>query len=326
MCRIAYAALRAALKLTAGGCVTGAVNARPSVAGPAAPPPVPAPERTAGAKDLPPSANGTAPVNPPAENGIPPSIPAAGEAEAVVGMAEKPAEPPKPVTASPKPGQPWTSPATGMEFLWVDSLKIWIGKYEVTNAEYRRMKPEHYSEVYLGVSLNGNRQPVVYVNFYGARVFAEWMTDCDRVSGHLSGEFRYRLPSRSEWLAFAQCGDGREYPWGGQMPPRYGNYADLAAMLSFPKWSGIGGYNDGSPASCAVENSGMNDWGLYGVGGNVWEATASDSSGRFFGAWHGASWRHDSEDDLMCLHESVRDAASLESDFGFRLVMVGGAQ
>jgi formylglycine-generating enzyme required for sulfatase activity len=213
-----------------------------------------------------------------------------------------------------------------MEFLWIDSLKIWVGKHEVTNGEYRRMKPEHYSEVYLGTNLNGNRQPVVYVNFYGARVFAEWMTESDRASGHLPEGFRYRLPSRSEWEACAQCGDDREFPWGKEMPPRYGNYADTSAKMSFPKWSTIGGYDDGSPVSCNVENSGMNDWGLYGIGGNVWEAAASDSSGRFFGAWRGASWRHDSEYDLTCRHESVRDAASLESDSGFRLVLAHSAQ
>jgi len=301
-------ALIAALLAAAGsGCVTG-----PGGDSPTTPPDMP-------------------PVEPPAlEESNLPTIPAVGETQTQIAVATPPAtppaEPPKPAPNGPKPGERWVSPATGMEFVWVDSLKMWVGKYEVTNGEYRRMKPEHYSEVYLGANLNGNRQPVVYVNFYGARMFAEWMTDGDRASGHLSDELRYRLPSRTEWQAFVECGDDRQFPWGNEMPPRYGNYADAAAKLTFPKWPTIAGYDDGSPASCAVENSGMNDWGLFGVGGNVWEATASDPSGRFFGAWRGASWRHDNEYDLGCLRESVRDAASLESDFGFRLVLVPSAQ
>ena len=34
----------------------------------------------------------------------------------------------------------------------------------------------------------------------------------------------YRLPGGDEWLKFAQCGDGRTYPWGDHWPPKFGNY------------------------------------------------------------------------------------------------------
>src|ERR1043165_4687150 len=38
-----------------------------------------------------------------------------------------------------------------------------MGKYEVTNAQYRRYKPDHNSGAYDGNSLDGDRQPVTNV-------------------------------------------------------------------------------------------------------------------------------------------------------------------
>ena len=35
-----------------------------------------------------------------------------------------------------------------MEFVWIGDLNIWVGKYEVTNSEYSRFKPEHESGHY----------------------------------------------------------------------------------------------------------------------------------------------------------------------------------
>lgn len=229
---------------------------------------------------------------------------------------------PAPEAVHPNPGEDWTSPAAGVEFVWIGLLKMWVGKYEVTNGEYRKMKPNHYSDVYKGQSLNGNRQPVVQVNFYRAREFAEWMTQRDLASSNLVGNMHYRVPSEEEWMAFAGCGEEREFPWGKAMPPKYGNYADGSAKASFPDWPAIAGYNDGSAVACDVEKSGKNEWGLCGVGGNVWEPVSRDAAGKFFGTWHGGSWRYDNPNFLRCAYRSARDAMSLESDFGFRLVLV----
>ena len=227
-----------------------------------------------------------------------------------------------PPAACPIPGEDWKSPTTGLEFVWVGALNMWVGKYEVTNGEYRKMKPDHDSGLYRGQSLNGDRQPVVQVNFYRAREFAEWMTQKDFACGGLSSNMQYRLPSEDEWLTFARCGEERDFPWGKAMPPKYGNYSDVSAKASFFEWTPIPGYNDGCAVSCAVERSGKNEWGLYGVGGNVWEPVARDDSGKFFATWHGASWRYDNSKFMRCDYRSARDAMSLESDFGFRLVMV----
>jgi len=120
-------------------------------------------------------------------------------------------------TGGPVEGRDWESPATGMKFIWVPSLEIWAGKYEVTNGEYRQKEKNHDSGDYCGYTLNKDSQPAVFVNFADAVSYAEWMTGRD--SGFLPPGLRYRLPSEDEWTKCAQCGDGREFPWGSKCPP-----------------------------------------------------------------------------------------------------------
>ena len=212
------------------------------------------------------------------------------------------------------PGEAWKSPAAGMEFVWISALKIWVGKYEVTNNEYRKKAPAHESKESEKQSMNGERQPVVYVNFDDAVAYAAWLTEKDKAQ--LSG-MRYRVPAETEWLAFAQCGDGREYPWGNNMPPKYGNYSNRASEISLP----TDGYKDGYVVSSPVEQSGKNEWGLYGVGGNAWECCASDESGSSFGSWRGAAWDNNNSKHLRCEFRN-EDAGSYRGrSCGFRLVL-----
>ena len=212
-------------------------------------------------------------------------------------------------------GQAWTSPMVGMEFVWIPALKIWVGKYEVTNGEYRKQMPDHDSKDYQGQSLNGDRQPVVYVNFDDAKAFGEWLTERDK--DRLSGT-RYRVISEQEWQAATQCGDGREYPWGNGIPPRWGNYSDSASPLP----GKIAGYTDGFAVTCPVEKSGANEWGLYGLGGNAWECCASDASGSAFGAWRGASLKDFSSDYLRCAYRHGFRGSYRYYYGGFRLALV----
>ncbi len=200
-----------------------------------------------------------------------------------------------------------------MSFVWIQALQTWVGKYEVTNGEYRRYKPDHRSKDFGGKSLNGDNQPVVNVNFYDAKDFAAWVNS----NVKLPEGYKARLPSESEWLAYAKCGDSRTYPWGNDWPPAFGNFSGQESAW----FERIGGYNDGYAVTCPVDKSGRNSWGLYGVGGNVCELTASDSAGSSCGAWRGGSWDSDAKDILRCdfrrgIHDSLRDCY-----LGFRVVL-----
>jgi len=157
-----------------------------------------------------------------------------------------------------------------MELVWIPAVKCWVGKYEVTNGQYRRCDPNHDSRQYKGHDLNGDCQPVVQISYDEAVAFGEWLTRrAEAASGPSRHGWQYRLPSAAEWSALAECGDRRKYPWGSEWPPKYGNYSDQSS--AWPQK--IDGYDDGFPVTCVVGESGRNDWGLYGVGGNVWEWT-----------------------------------------------------
>jgi site-specific DNA-cytosine methylase len=217
----------------------------------------------------------------------------------------------------PKDGHNWVSPTTGMEFVWIEALKIWVGKYEVTNGEYRRKEAGRGSASFRDHNLNGDRQPVAYLNFNDAKVYAAWLTKRDKMQ---LGVLRYRLPSEQEFMTYAQCGDERRFPWGNDWPPRSGRAGNYSGQESFI-YEKIPGYDDSHVVTCNVEQSWANPWGLYGVGGNLSEACSSDSSGGAFGAWRGASWSDHSEHDLWCRSSIDDTGTSSLSRQGFRLVL-----
>ena len=184
-----------------------------------------------------------------------------------------------------------------------------------------------------GRSLNGNRQPVVLVNWGDAVDYAACLTKREGAAGRLPGGLRYRLPTEDEFLVYAQCGDEREYPWGNNWPPQSGQAGNYSGRESAADGR-IPGYNDGHPVTCDVEKSWANPWGLYGVGGNVWEicakweisaewdVSAGDTLKKLsFGAWRGASWSCGNQDYLRSASRNDYVASYRRSGVGFRLVL-----
>lgn len=218
----------------------------------------------------------------------------------------------------PAKGTAWTSPAVGMEFAWIQPLEMWVAKYETTNGEYRKKDPAHNNGKFLTHDLNGDRQPVAMVSLRDATAYAEWLTQRDREQGRLPEGYHYRLPFEKEWLAFARCGQDVEFPWGNGWPPTVGNYRGQEAEGRGEK---IDTLRDPYPVACDVENSGRNSWGLYGVGGNVWEACRGDCGDPECGAWRGGSWDSGTPGLLRCTFRSVGIPEYRFINYGFRLVL-----
>jgi formylglycine-generating enzyme required for sulfatase activity len=175
-------------------------------------------------------------------------------------------------------GETWTDPVTGMEFVWikegeftmgcgesdtkcVDSENpahpvhvdgFWMGKYEVTNAQYRMSKEgaSHDSGKYQGQSLNGSNQPVVNVSWYDAKAYADWLTE------QSGGQYTFRLPTEAEWEYAARAGSKTIYSFGND-DGQLGEYA----------WYDQNSKNQTHP----VGQKKKNEWGLYDMYGNVWE-------------------------------------------------------
>lgn len=203
-----------------------------------------------------------------------------------------------------------------MDFVWVDAINLWVGRFEVTNAQFRLGFPRHDSGRYSDFSLNQPNQPAVEVTYEQAEEYCEWLT---RMFRNDAGG-RFRLPSGNEWTAIAKAGDGRGYPWGDSMPPSWGNYSDNAARAIFNSWSVLSSYDDGHPVSADVDASGSNPLGLFGVGGNVWEWTSELGAGRSRTV-RGGSWMDYNSSDLRCDAWNTEEPSARAENIGFRVVL-----
>lgn len=209
----------------------------------------------------------------------------------------------------------WTEPLTGMEFVWIPGgcfamgsppgeigrnskteyqqqvcvEGYWIGKHEVTNAQYRKYIKFH------NIALNSNIEEneispapeerpkdsnlPVTISWRQAAEFAKWLSKKARK--------QFRLPTEKEWEYAARGGvEGARF-WGedSDQTCRYANVAD-ARVLKNP----VLGLNrlfaqsldapyacdDGFDFSAPVGNFQPNPYGLYDMLGNVWEWTTAE--------------------------------------------------
>ncbi|MBD3307848.1 SUMF1/EgtB/PvdO family nonheme iron enzyme [candidate division KSB3 bacterium] len=210
-----------------------------------------------------------------------------------------------------EPGAVCTEPETGMEFVWIPPgcfqmgqteaekarlleewgeedyqkyfqrelprhevcLKegFWMGRYEVTNAQYRRWKPEHDSGEYKGRSLNGTDQPVVRVSWREAREFTAWLTAQSETT-----DVAFRLPTEAEWEYAARAGTATARFWGDDPDDAcaYANVHDRTSDEAFD-WSWPPhACDDGYAVAAPVGQFRPNGFGLYDMLGNVWEWVA----------------------------------------------------
>ena len=194
-----------------------------------------------------------------------------------------------------------------------------------------------------------DHHPVVCVSPLDAGAFCLWLTDKEREEGTSPEDARYRLPTDDEWSR--ACGKSR-YPWGNTFPPGSddGNYSGTEAM--------IGEYEaftdklvklrrkDTAPRTAPVGSFRENAFGLFDMGGNVWEwcdtwylagmnesrilteipGLKDDLDGEGYRVLRGAGWNDRTE---ITMRTALRDRDTpryRRDDYGFRCVLSTGSR
>jgi formylglycine-generating enzyme required for sulfatase activity len=220
------------------------------------------------------------------------------------------------------PGAPLQVPlpgGTALDAVWIKSLKAWVGKYEVTNEQFRHFKPTHHVLGLEHFDMNQTNHPVAGVTWDEAVAFCDWLTTY--YQDLLPEKYVFRLPTEWEWEQVALCGKDWTYPWGNKMPPKYGNFSDLSAKPHLKSWTGLEDYDDGFVVTCPVELSGESKWGLFGIAGNVSEWCSDWYSARQqYKIRKGGGWAFDTE-DVLKIHARAFDRPGVRYfNTGFRIV------
>lgn len=173
------------------------------------------------------------------------------------------------------------SPDECMEFVWLEDLNLWMGKQEMTSGQMRCLFPsaKDQHQDYYAKDWDKETSPAVNVSWKQAQKACRALNR--KCAKQLPHGYVFRLPTEGEWEAAASCGRDRTYPWGDSWPPApmadsvLPNLQGLETISSGrenpPTSRAIPGYKDGWPSTCPVDQSGMNEWGLFGMAGNVQE-------------------------------------------------------
>ncbi len=179
----------------------------------------------------------------------------------------------------------------GMKFVPVPGTEVLFCIHEVRWKDYAAYAKENpaiasnwKNQTIDGFAIREKAEdhPVVFVNWEEANAFCTWLS---KKEGRT-----YRLPTDHEWSLAVGIGKKEdqkaspaekdkkiegEYPWGSEWPPPQGagNYSDQRRKANAPKSGGghLEGYDDGFPTTAPVMSFKPNQYGLYDLGGNVWE-------------------------------------------------------
>ena len=185
---------------------------------------------------------------------------------------------------------------------------FWMGKTEVTQAQYRQV---------MGTSLSlfsGDQNPVEKVSWQDAVRFCKKLTEYDRRISRLPAGYEYTLPTEAQW----------EYAC------RAGTTNDFAGKLDAMGWYSVNAEGKPHPVASMLPNA----WGLYDMHGNVWEwcsdwyrdsfdGHAIDPEGVFSGTTRvcrGGSWNRYA---LYCssAYRGRADPSKSRGNLGFRIIV-----
>ena len=221
----------------------------------------------------------------------------------------------------PVAGQPWEN-SLGMKFVPVPGTGVLFGIWDVRVQDYEKFASATRREW----SKSGEAtHPAVNVSWEDAQAFCAWLTKQEHAVGRLGASQKYRLPTDAEWSVAVGLDEPRGgtpkskdgqiknvYPWGTQWPPPRGagNYSSSLKVDDFEGTSPVGSFA-------------ANKYGLYDMGGNVWQWCEDFYDGNSGNrVLRGASFDVGYADYLLSSFRRSFTAGDRYDVFGFRCVVV----
>ena len=143
---------------------------------------------------------------------------------------------------------------------------FWLGKYEVTQAQYQAIMGTNPSAKDRGI---GADYPVNMVTYDNVLEFCQRLTDKERLAGRLSNKYKYTLPTEAQWEYACRAGTASALNNGKELMSETGFCNNLDQVGWFGNQN-AGGGNAGGKIH-PVEQKKANAWGIYDMHGNVWE-------------------------------------------------------
>jgi formylglycine-generating enzyme len=137
---------------------------------------------------------------------------------------------------------------------------FWIGKYEVTQGEWKRVVGAIPAPLTAG---EGDDFPVYSVNFAEVEDFCRKLTERARKVGEIGPEWEFRLPTEAQWEYACRAGTTTATAFGNSLSSKQANfqgqpYNGAAAGPSLRRAAKVGSYQ-------------ANAWGIHDMHGNIFE-------------------------------------------------------
>jgi formylglycine-generating enzyme required for sulfatase activity len=142
-------------------------------------------------------------------------------------------------------------PATPVHAVTI-SRPFWIGRHEVTQAQYQAVTGTNPS-IY-----QGSNRPVENVNWFDAVAYCDALSVQEAAAGRLPSGYEYRLPTEAEWEYCCRAGTTTEWNVGSSLSCSQANFFTPPYCVPPGQTSVVGSYA-------------ANAWGLLDTHGNVWE-------------------------------------------------------
>ena len=131
---------------------------------------------------------------------------------------------------------------------------FWVGKYEVTQAEYQSVRGTNPSQFQGASYPNAPQRPVELVTWIDAMAYCSSLTATEAAAGRIPAGYQYRLPTEAEWEYVCRAGTTTEWNTGASLVCGQANFSGC-----------------GPGQTTVVGRYPANPWGLFDTHGNVWE-------------------------------------------------------